>query len=283
MMIAPGNTKHVSFFAFSYFPFFRYSKAMPTGGDSKKRDRVLKGDTPLPPPKEATIVRKKPKRMVQHTVSDEVVKSKASEIIMCLLFSVNRARRNGDAIVENKRIAIKARNTYITERMQQRQLPYLTDIYRLMGHITSRALPLDEYVFDEALHDYYVNVVLQVWLFIMKYCEKEYDAESDTEIIPRIDLETVVLGTLYVMRQGLLRGGMTLLPKDEFLLVSLPLIHEMSYFNNAFKKKITKGTTLLNDVYDNALGNGIHPQELCLDVSKLPEKNYTQVYRKLGH
>jgi hypothetical protein len=268
-----------------------YSKATPSAENpSKKRDRTLKTT-------ESTVVKKKtkkapppppppskPKRVIQHTVSEALVKSRASETVTCLLFSSHRAKRNAEAILEMERHAAKARNTYIIERFNQRQLPYLSDIYRLIGDIMSRALPLVEYVFDEGLHDYYVNVILQVWNIMVKHIvpadEKEYD-DKGGEIVPRIDLDMVVLGTLYAMRQGLIRNCVALLPRDEFLLVSLPLIHETSFFP-IHKKKIGRGITLLNKVYDSALADGVPADELMLDISKLPEKGGARVFKKLG-
>jgi hypothetical protein len=217
-------------------------------------------------------------------LSDEAVKAKASEVVTKLLFSSCRTRRNQDAIIGFKREAMKAKNTYILQRHKTRQLPYLTDIYRLMGYFTSQALPLLEFEYDESLHNYYVNVIHQIWVLALKYYvppdEKEFDEEG-VEIAPRLDLMDVSLGTLYLMRQGLIRDGVVLLPRDEFLLVSLPLIHEMSYFE-INKKKITKGNSIIMDMYNNAIGAGALPEELALDVRKLPEKNVPTTFRKLG-
>lgn len=236
---------------------------------------------PLPQKKERDPPLKKQKRTIHHHIlTDEVVKFKASELVIKLLFSNARSKRNQDAILEHKRDATTARNTYITQRQKQRQLPYLTDVYRLVGHFTSQPLPLMEYEYDESLHDYYVNVIFQVWCLALKYYIppqlKEYD-EKGAEIIPRLDLTDIALGTMYVMRQGLMHGNVVLLPRDEFLLVSLPLIHEMSYFD-INKKKITKGNAIITDTYNNAIASGIIP---TLDVTQLPEKNGKSLFKKL--
>jgi len=264
------------------------SKATMPSGDSTKRDRVLgeslDAATASKRPKKQPA-KKKPKRMVQHVLSDAQVKNKASETVMNLLFSSNRAKRNADAIADNRHLAIKRRNTYIARRFAQRQLPYLTDIYRLMGDATSRPHPLMEFVYDEGLHNYYVMVILQIWQLTLKHMipidEKEYDEDTGVEIIPRVDLDMVALGTMYQMRQGVTRKDVMLLPRDEFLLASLPLIHEMSYFG-INKKHINKGITLLNAMYDNAISAGVSTDELVLDVSKLPEKNNDRIFKKLG-
>ena len=83
------------------------------------------------------------------------------------------------------------------------------------------------------------------------------------------------------MRQGISREGVVLLPKDEFLLCNLPIINELSYFSIP-KNAITKGNTMLLEMYQNAFQSGVPLDELTIDVDKLPTRNAQSAFIKLG-
>lgn len=256
-----------------------------TASAPKKRDRNddLLPSTGKEEPLPVTVALKPLSKRPRPLISERVAKEKSADIITNLMYSSARGQRNAAAIQEFRKEAMTAKNTYVQQRLQMRQLPYLTDVYRLIAHFTSKALPLVEFEPDLYLIEYYSCVVYQIWLLVLRYFVPEKEKvrnESGEEILPRIDLETVCLGVLFGMRQGLSFGGVSVLPYDEFLASNLPLISELSYFG-IVKNKITAGNTILVKTYQNALKEGAIPQDLVLDVTKLPEKNKQSEYKKL--
>lgn len=217
-------------------------------------------------------------------ILEKTAKEMASDIVIKLLYSNCRSERNKAAIQEFEKQSIMARNTYVQQRAAIRQLPYLTDIYRLIAHFTSQILPLVEFETDPYLVEYYSCVIYQIWLLIVKYHipqkEKQF-TEVGEEILPRIDFGTVCFGVLYGMRQGITIEGTELLPRDDFLLCNLPMISELAYFDIKKKNKITRGNALLVQMYQNAIRDGAIPQDLILDITKLPERNKPSEYKKL--
>ncbi len=226
-----------------------------------------------------TTAQKRPRPLIQ----ERVAKEKAADIITNLLYSNARAQRNAAAIQEFHKESIMAKNTYVQNRLQMRQLPYLTDMYRLVAHFTSQALPLVEFEPDAYLIEYYSCVVYQIWLLVVRYIVPEKEKirnELGEELLPRLDYETVCLGVLYGMRQGLAFDGIFVLPYDEFLACNLPVFSELGYFG-IVKNKITTGNSMLVKMYKNALKDGAIPQDLMLDMTKLPEKNKPCEFTKL--
>lgn len=151
-------------------------------------------------------------------------------------------------------------------------------------------------MYNANLHEYYVQIILQVWRKVLQYfvlpADKEY--EGDVEIPPRIDFETVCLGVLYGMRQGIRIDEYVLLPKDDFLLMHLPIGSDLSYFKIRYdrwgvwgyfeliphtnrKDRISKGDKILAQTYDNAVSLGVPFNEIMIDVSTLPEKREEQI------
>lgn len=223
---------------------------------------------------------KKPrqKRKFAHKVlSEEAAKEQAASIIINLLYSSARTKRNQVAAEIFQKEAEKAKNTYVNQQRERGQLPFLVDICRLTGHYTSQPLPLKEFVLDEALKDYYVSVIYQVWCIIRKHIVPQKkkvfeEGESTKEVLPRIDFEAICLGVLYSMRNGMSVGGKQVLPVDEFLLQNLPIITDLTYFG-VEKSKITKASVMLSVAYQNAVGDGVPFEEIMIDVTKLPQKN----------
>jgi hypothetical protein len=187
----------------------------------------LKESTAAEPKKVQKKEESKKRSFVHRRVPNSELTEKAGGMVKLLLYSRHRIERNKDAIKTHHNQGIEANSTYIRQQVQNQQLPFWTDLYRLVGHYSSQKLPLVEFVFNQNLCDYYVSIIMQVWQKVLKYLvppsQKEYEADGLTEIPPRPDFGDVCIGVLYAMRQGIRYGGHTLLPKDDFLLMNLPV------------------------------------------------------------
>ncbi len=225
-----------------------------------------------------------PKRPFTHKrISDEDLSQLVSGMVKLLLYSPNRVARNRDAIKAHQLEGSEAVHTYVRQQVKKKQRPYWTDNYRLMGYYSSRELPLREFAFSQNLHDYYVSIIVQVWRMVMRFyvptAEKEYD--GDVEIPPRLDVGNICLGVLYSMRQGIRYNGHTLLPKDDFLLMNLPIGPDLSYFNIR-KRRVSIGEKIITQTYENALAEDAPLGDIAIDVTLLPEKRVEQHVQEEG-
>lgn len=235
----------------------------------------------LPQTDERVIKKKRARLIIPALPSKKAILEKARDVIDLLLFSKSRRNCNLDALYQFNQEAEKAKHTYIMKRMEHRQFPYLTDILRLKGYYLSQPLPLMEMERQQNVVEYYAHVILQVWDKVIFYAEKPLDDDGN-EIAPRIDFETVAVGTLYLMREGLQCNEVFVLPADQFLMSMLPLVRDMEYFNIK-KRKITRGSILIENTYRYAVETlDTMPEELVLDASVLPALDSKSVYTKLG-
>ncbi len=221
--------------------------------------------TPSPPPP------------VRHRVitTDDLV-ARASAMVKLLLFSKCRVWCNSMAYAGYKQESRDSLVTYRKSRLAKRQPMYMSDKYRLQAHFTSQRLPYTIYEFSPGLHDYYVSICTQVWAMALQFYvpshEKRYDpADGVTEIAPRLDFEQLCLGIMYTMRQGRAVQGVTLLPKDDFLLLNMPLISHLTAFGIG-KNQVTKGEKVISQMYENAMAARVDPRILAINVNLLPQK-----------
>ena len=109
--------------------------------------------------------------------------------------------------------------------------------------------------------------------------QKEYDLETNKEILPRLDFDAVALYTLYKMRSGYYRpiGGrmIKLLPDDTFLKLNLPFLTELRFFNLE-RSKHTTGEKIFTQMYDNAIRQEVATAKLVVDETKLRAIQKTQ-------
>ncbi|MBX9635989.1 MAG: hypothetical protein K2Q45_00370 [Nitrosomonas sp.] len=203
----------------------------------------------------------------------EQLSNHASNIVNLLLFSNARIERNNEAVRIAQLEAEEARQTHLKTRALQKQQPFWTDVYRLTGHHLCKPLPLTIFERNNNLHDYYVNIILQVWERVQKFYvlpkDKVYDLNG-IEIVPRLDFTCICLGTMYIMRQGLRLNQHMLLPKDDFLLLNLPVGNELVFFKIE-KSDINKGDKIITDAYLNAFAIKAPISEIVTDINSLPE------------
>lgn len=253
--------------------------------DSRQDGNLIEEeDEPLKKP----VATKKRKTASRGLLSKGSILERAREIIVNLLYSSARTKRNAVALEANRVEALKARETYINlRRTHSQQLPYLTDIYRIMTCKLTVPLPLREFELDSARVDYYAHIVFQVWNLLQRYHVpanlKVFDADTGTEIVPRLNFEIVTLGVLYSMRNGITLENYVMLPRDEFLDNNLPRINDDLNYFGVEKKKVTRGTALLIDLYNAAFSrDNLKPEQLMLDMNELPQKHETPQLFRLG-
>jgi len=212
--------------------------------------------------------------------------SRAEEIVVQLLYSHNRVQCNEAALQNLEEKAKKSKQTYINERFKKRQLPYLSDLHRITTTVFSEELPYVIFTINYAFVAYYKAIILQIWQLVIKYAvphkQKVYDPQSGIELVPRIDFDSIALAIMYSMRQGMEFEGMQALPLDEFLQDNLPRLSDLDTYFSILQNKVTRGTTLLLSVYQNAKNEGASMQDICLDMTKLPLKDQDYGIEKVG-
>jgi hypothetical protein len=227
-----------------------------------------------------------PEKKKKHSAAKQILRNNAENVVVNLLYSSNRERRNKVAYDAMDERAGKARQTYVNGRFKKRQLPYASDMCRVTAVVFAEKLPYVIYSYDEMMIRYYVEIVIQVWSLVQKYAvphkEKVYDMD-DKEVVPRIDFESIALATLYAMREGMDYEGAIALPRDVFLFENLPQLNDLDSYFGVSQNKITKGTTILLMVYNNAKNDGATVEEVCLNPALLPDKDAESGFKKLGN
>lgn len=247
----------------------------------KKESELIASGSTAPTP--ANVIPKKPKKK---QIDNKTLLFPAEEIIVQLLYSHHRVRCNEAALQNLEENAKKAKQTYINERFKKRQLPFLSDLCRITTTVFSKELPYVIFTMNYAFIAYYKAIIMHVWQLVVKYAvpykQKVYDPQSGIELVPRIDFDSIALAIMYAMRQGMEFEGMQALPLDEFLQDNLPRLSDLDTYFSISQNKVTRGTTLLLNVYQNAKNDGASMHEICLDVSKLPSKDQDYGVEKAG-
>lgn len=226
---------------------------------------------------EGADVSEKKRRNHKHTPHVSQLQQQAEDLIIKLLYSSGRSNCNEAARQHLEEQAKKARQTYVNERFQKRQLPYLTDLMRITATVFSKPPPYLLFTLNNSLVRYYVAVIMQVWALVLKHAvahkHKVY-GDDGIEMLPRIDFESVALATLYAMREGIVfEETIVALPQDLFLQENLPALNDLDTYFYLSQNKVTTGTTLLLNVYNNARNDGATLEEVCLRTSELPLKD----------
>jgi hypothetical protein len=213
----------------------------------------------------------------KHAPHLSALQQQAEDLVVKLLYSSGRVHCNEAARQHLEENAKKARQTYVNERFQKRQLPYLTDLMRITSTVFSKPPPYLIFTLNNTLVRYYVAVIMQVWALVLKHAvaHKHKVFSDGYELLPRIDFESVGLATLYAMREGVVfeEGSCVALPQDAFLQENLPALNDLDAYFHVSQNKVTTGTTLLLNVYNNARNDGVLMQDLCLRTADLPSKD----------
>lgn len=190
-------------------------------------------------------------------MSEESVREYVLSLVELLLYSNKRARCNEAHQARMKEQSKHATDAYVNERNRVRQLPFMTDVYRVSAQCTSVALPYSILKPYHARNMYYCAVVMHV-LSLTKIQRRAHE------------ITVVTMGTLYSMRTGVSYGKDQVLPKDEFLAMYLPLFNDLTAFD-VDKTCVTEGMTLVRDAIETTVvADGGATTRVMLDASKLP-------------
>jgi hypothetical protein len=210
----------------------------------------------LPPPPPEKRRKKMPEK---RRISNE--RQRIEKIVKTLLFSEQRKRLNENVAAEHQKQHQTMRDEYLRKRRDERQLPILSDLYRILVHYASMPLPLVELQENPKTVRHYTKIALEMLDKVNKYV-------VEGEVGGAIRVTSVVLGTLYMMRQGYEVGNVQVLPLDRFLLCNLPMGNDLQHFtldNGRLEKShMTSGERLVSRMYNNAVEQGASEKELTL-------------------
>lgn len=215
---------------------------------SRTDARTWGGDTKKPAPKKTKKKKRPPSGPSNATAAqrmsdlgEETVKHASGEIVTRLLFGERRVRRNDAEISARKVRAEKRCDKYRRYMATQRQLPYESVLACIVAESTSRPLPLREYEYCEAMHNYYTDIVYQMWTHIVRYLGQDATATKRRHCDP----ETVCVSTLYSMRSGLTDAGRVMLPMDAFLRDNLPDVCDLATYFGIERSRLSHGSHML--------------------------------------
>ena len=199
--------------------------------------------------------------------SEASVRARVRQIIETLLFSSVRDEFNESAMREHEARLQRERERYMQRCKELRQLPNIIDLHVLVNYYASKPLPLLNITMDAVMLQYYIGIVFQIWQKVNAYLD-------DSHASIKISLDSVTLGALYALREGLSACGLEIIPKDKVLCQRgvLPLINDINHFGFA-KKKVTAGEKLIVAAYDQALRLRVSRDDLLIDFSLMEEQN----------
>lgn len=206
------------------------------------------------------------------TMSVEQIEDRCTVMVKLLLYSRQRVSRNTQLQQEQTQAANLACATYLQKQAQQKQPPFFTDLYRIRAHLLFCEAPLQILEYDESRCRYYVAILSQIWQRVQQFYVRDQDKVRDAqavEIVPRLDFESVVLATLYGMRQGYRQQGVRIIPQDAFLAQHLPLISDLITHFALPRDAITKGQKILRRAFENAFLDEVPVDQIELDSGAL--------------
>lgn len=192
------------------------------------------------------------------------IENKVKETLRIILFSPLRKRFNDEVTKQHKIEHKKAQERYISNCKKQGQIPNLIDLLTISNYYSNLPLPLMNIEMDHTMHEHYTNIILQIWEKVQRY--------SDDNVV-KVNVQAVVLGALYTMRQGLVADGLQLIPRDSFMCQRgvLPLINDIVKFGFT-KRKVTSGEKLIDSAYNRALTLNVSREDLLFDYTRIKEK-----------
>lgn len=188
----------------------------------------------------------KKKRKYKKSITDKNIRSKANTIVTKLLFSSKRADYNNRVKQKNIKKSIEEKKTYLEKCYLEQQYPLLPVLIQIDTFYLNRKPPLIEFEYNEITKKHYSDIILQTWNRVNQYILKKNI---------NINLESIILGIIYMMRNGCIVNDIEILPQDSFLLHHLPIINNLGCMGFD-KKKVTKGENLLRKAFEKGMADG---------------------------
>lgn len=174
----------------------------------------------------------------RHISNKETIK-RIERYIECLLYSPERAKMNAEHAKQQEKKANRAKDIYINRCIADNVPANIIELMIIEQQYSMVDLIIEVLPFNEALITHYTLLVLRMHEIVQQYSEE------------KICLESLTLGTLYYMRQGLNCGGVEVIPLDPFLIKHLPEMNDLRRFGFD-KKKYTRGEKWITYTYECA-------------------------------
>ena len=224
-------------------------------------DEEIKEEEPAPLEVkiEISLPQKKPKK-----VDLKSVEAKVRDTLRIILFSPIRKRFNDEITKQHQMDHKKAQDRYIANCKKVGQIPNFIDLVTIRNYYSNLPLPMVNIKMDHTMHEHYTSLIVQVWEKVHKYSD---------DSVSKINVQAVVLGALYTLRQGLVAQGLELIPRDTFMSQRgvLPLINDIIRFGFT-KRKVTTGEKLIDSAYNRALTMNVSREDLLFDFNRIKEK-----------
>jgi hypothetical protein len=185
-------------------------------------------------------------------------------IVETILYSLNRKKINEEKYNQRAKKIKREKDQYISECAEERVPVNLVKLSMLdcksMGNIhVLKILKRDQNVINR-----YTRLIMQFYEHATKYIEDKVSPES------------IALGVLYKMQQGMIVDNVVLIPVEEFLIENLPLMNDLNKLKIE-KKKYTLGERLIFQTFENARKRGVSNQNLALREEVLEEQNFNEL------
>ncbi len=189
---------------------------------------------------------------------------KVEYIVETILYSANRKKINEEKYNIDTKMIKRDKVLYISD-CAEKQIPVnLIKLSMIECIPTGNVFILKILKRDQNIINRYVNMIMQFYNHSVKYLEDKVSPES------------IALGVLYKMQQGMIVDGVVLIPIEQFLIDHLPLMNDLNKLK-IDKKKYTLGERLIFQTFENARKKGVSNQELALKEEVLNEQNYHEL------
>lgn len=196
------------------------------------------------------------KRKYKKSIPDKDIQSKADNIITKLLFSSERTNYNKRVKQKYVKKSIEEKKLYLEKCYLEHQYPLLPILIQIDTFYLNRKPPLVEFEYNEITKKHYSDIILQTWNRVKPFILKKNI---------NINLESIILGIIYMMRNGCVVNEIEILPNDPFLLHHLPIINNLGCMGFD-KKKVTKGENLLRKAFEKGMADG---EDMSIEIHKL--------------
>jgi len=162
------------------------------------------------------------------------------DVITRLLFSPTRKEVNEIRRKQNEKLVQRKIQLYIKKCEEENELVNLIHVAMLRTWRSSKTRELKILDYDENIVDKYTEAIIKVQTLVRKY-------HIDT-----FKTDTLALGTLYAMQQGLMLDQRWLIPNDAYLCFNLPIINDLPHFKFQ-KKRVTTGQKMIKIAFKKAM------------------------------
>ena len=191
---------------------------------------------------------KDPIKHKRKRLTDDELYEKAENLVEIILYSNCREKINEKFKRQQVKLCNKEKNAY-TKEFYPVNLPQLAMV---QCKYDSKTVPLEILKRDPQRIEYYTFMIVQMYKKINQYIDD------------KLCIESITLGLLYKMKQGLKIDGIIIIPIDLYLVEHLPVMNDLPVFN-IDKRKFTKGEQWINYSIEQARKQGVSLQDIALE------------------